>query len=96
MPGDISEFELQAFFSFSRAELELIARRRSDSLKLGLALHIGFARMTGRPLNSVRAVPPALLRHLGRELDISTPDLGFAACAVRPRAHPVRPPAASL
>ena len=48
MPGDISEFELQAFFSFSRAELELIARRRSDSLKLGLALHIGFARVTGR------------------------------------------------
>ena len=75
MPGEISEFELQAFFSFSRTELELIARRRSDSLKLGLALHIGFARMTGRPLNSVRTVPPALLRHLGRELDISTPAL---------------------
>jgi len=75
MPGDISEFELQAFFSFSSAELKLIARRRSDSLKLGLALHIGFARMTGRPLNSVRIVPPALLRHLGRELDITAPDL---------------------
>ena len=75
MPGEISEFELQAFFSFSRAELELIAPRRSDRLKLGLALHIGFVRMTGRPQNSVRAVPPALLRHLGRELDISTPDL---------------------
>ena len=57
MPGEISEFELQAFFSFSCAELELIARRRSDSLKLGLALHIGLARMTGRPLNSGRAVP---------------------------------------
>jgi hypothetical protein len=31
--------------------------------------------MTGRPLNSVRAVPPALLRHLGSELDIATSDL---------------------
>ncbi|MDM0071484.1 Tn3 family transposase [Variovorax sp. J31P207] len=75
MPGELSEFELQTFFSFSRTELDLIARRRSDSLKLGLALHIGFARMTGRPLNSVRIVPPALLRHLGRELDIAAPDL---------------------
>ena len=75
MPGELSEFELQTFFSFSRTELDLIARRRSDSLKLGLALHIGFARMTGRPLNSVRIVPPALLRHLGRELDIPAPDL---------------------
>ena len=58
MPGDLSEFELQALFSFSRAELDLITLRRSDSLKLGLALHIGFARMTGRPLSSVRMVHP--------------------------------------
>ena len=47
IPGELSEFELQAFFSFSRAEHELLARRRSDSLKLGLALHIGFTRMSG-------------------------------------------------
>ncbi|MEJ8860101.1 DUF4158 domain-containing protein, partial [Variovorax robiniae] len=46
IPGELSEFELQAFFSFSRAEHELLARRRNDSLKLGLALHIGFARMS--------------------------------------------------
>ena len=31
MAGEISEFELQAFFSFSPAELELIARRRSTA-----------------------------------------------------------------
>ena len=30
-------------------------RRRIEGLKLGLALQIGFARMRGRPLNSVRA-----------------------------------------
>jgi hypothetical protein len=40
---------------------ELIARRRSNSVKLGLALHIGFARRSRRPLNSVRAAPPVLL-----------------------------------
>ncbi|MGJ7512578.1 DUF4158 domain-containing protein [Variovorax sp. GT1P44] len=72
MPSEISEFELQVFFSFSRAELELIGRRRSGGLKLGLALHIGFARMTGPPLNSVRIVRPALLSHLGRELGIAS------------------------
>ena len=31
--------------------------------------------MSGRPLNSDRAVPASLLRHLGRELDITAPDL---------------------
>ena len=75
LPRELTEFELQAFFSFSHAEFELIARRRGDNHKLGLALHIGFVRMSGRPLNSVRAVPPVLLRHLGQMLGITTPDL---------------------
>ena len=75
LPRELTEFELQAFFSFSRAELELIERRRGDNHKLGLALHIGFVRMSGRPLNSVRAVPAVLLRHLGQMLDVATPDL---------------------
>jgi len=75
LPREISAFELQAFFTFSRAERELIERRRGEHHKLGLALHIGFVRMSGRPLNSVRAVPAALLRHLGQTLDIETPDL---------------------
>jgi len=75
LPRELSQFELQAFFTFSHAERELIERRRGDHHKLGLALHIGFVRMSGRPLNSVRAVPVALLRHLGQTLDIATPDL---------------------
>ena len=75
LPRELTDFELQAFFSFSHAEFELIARRRGDNHKLGLALHIGFVRMSGRPLNSVRAVPPVLLRHLGQMLGITTPDL---------------------
>lgn len=74
LPRELTEFELQAFFSFRRVELELIARRRGDNHKLGLALHIGAVRMSGRPLNSVRAVPAVLLRHLGQMLDIATPD----------------------
>ena len=75
LPRELTQFELQAFFSFGREELELVARRRGDNHKLGLALHIGFVRMSGRPLNSVRAVPAVLLRHLGSMLDIETPDL---------------------
>ena len=75
LPREISALELQAFFTFSRAERELIEWRRGEHHKLGLALHIGFVRMSWRPLNSVRAVPAALRRHLGQTLDIETPDL---------------------
>ena len=75
IPRELSQFELQAFFSFSAVEQELIARRRGgNSLELGLGLHIGFVRMSGRPLNNVRAVP-TVLAYLGRELNIAARDL---------------------
>ncbi len=96
LPRELTEFELQAFFSFSRAEHELIARRRGDSLKLGLALHIGFVRMSGRPLNSVRVVPPVLLAPPGPRAGHRRARSGLAARPVRPRPHPVRPSAAGL
>jgi TnpA family transposase len=75
VPREVGEFELQAFFTFSRAEHAIIQRRRSSALKLGLALHIGFVRMSGRPLDAFRVLPVALLRHLGKELDIPVPDV---------------------
>lgn len=96
LPRELSQFELQFFFTLSRTERELIERRRGDHHKLGLALHIGFVRMSGRPLNSVRAVPVALLRHLGQTLDIETPDLAsLRALYTRGRTlfdHQQRPP----
>ena len=75
VPRELSSFELQTFFTYSRAEHELIGRRRGSMMKLGLALHIGFLRMTGCPLNAFGILPPVLLRHLAIELDIDTPDL---------------------
>ena len=35
------------------------------SFSLGLALQIGFLRMSGRLLDAVRIIPPLLWRHLG-------------------------------
>jgi hypothetical protein len=54
----------QAFFTFECAEREVIDARRGNPFKLGLALHIGFRRMSGRLLSTFQAVP-ALWRHLG-------------------------------
>ena len=51
---ELSEFELQAFFTYNEAEREVIAARRQPTHRLGLALHIGFLRMCGRPLDAFR------------------------------------------
>ena len=75
-PRDISDFEMKAFFTFDGAERDAINARRGDShKKLGLALHIGFLRMSGRLLGAFRVIPVALWRHLGNELGIAAPEV---------------------
>ncbi|MBC7710466.1 MAG: DUF4158 domain-containing protein [Rhizobacter sp.] len=75
LPKELSAFELQAFFTFSRAELDLIHARRADTHKLGLPLHIGFLRLSGRLLDAKRMVSATLWRHLGAQLGIASPEL---------------------
>ncbi len=75
LPRDISDFEMKAFFTFDGAEREAINARRGEAHKLGLALHIGFLRMSGRLLYAFRVVPVALWRHLSEDLGIATPDV---------------------
>src|SRR5260370_15386941 len=75
LPREISTCELEAFFTCSPAECELIAARRGNRLKLGLALHIGFLRMSGCLLDAFRVIPSSLWRHLSTELGIDAPEL---------------------
>ena len=76
LPRDLSGFEIEAFFAYSESERRVIDdERRTPDLKLALALQIGFLRMTGRLLEAVRMVPPALWRHLGEQLGVAAPDL---------------------
>ena len=66
LPRDLSGFELEAFFTYSESERRVIDDEwRTPSLKLALALQIGFLRMTGRLLEALRLVPPALAAAYG-------------------------------
>jgi hypothetical protein len=59
----------------------VIEDRRGPALKLALALQIGFLRMTGRLLEAVRIVPPALWRHQGEQLCVAaTPASWCSGC----------------
>jgi hypothetical protein len=64
IPRELTAFEIEAFFTFTVAERQVIEQRRRPALKLGLALQIGFLRMSGRVLDAVRIVPAVLWRHL--------------------------------
>src|SRR5271167_879311 len=75
LPREVTAFEIEVFFQFSAEEARIIEERRRPELKLGLALQIGFLRMSGRLLDAVRMVPPLLWRHLGTQFAIAAPDL---------------------
>jgi hypothetical protein len=86
LPRDLSGFEIEAFFTYSESERHVIDdERRSPALKLALALQIGFLRMTGRLLEALRMVPPALWRHLGAQFEIDAPDLASLRTMYRRR-----------
>lgn len=77
LPREVTAFEVEAFFQFSAEEARIIEDRRRPELKLGLALQIGFLRMSGRLLDAVRMVPPLLWRHLGERFSVAAPDLAL-------------------
>ena len=86
---ELTAFEIEAFFTFSAAERAVIEARRRPELQLGLALQIGFLRLSGRLLNSVRIVPPVLWRHLGTQFSIEPPELASLRALYR-RAQTLR------
>jgi hypothetical protein len=61
-PREVTAFEVEVLFQFSAEEVRIIEECRLPELKLGLALQIGFLRMSGRLLDAVRMVPPLLWR----------------------------------
>lgn len=75
IPKELTQFELHNFFTFTPAEHRSIDARKEKLHRLGLALHVGFIRMSGRPLSSFKTIPTVLLRHLGRQLKIDVPDI---------------------
>ena len=89
LPRELSAFEIEAFFTFSVAERVMIETRRRPEPQLGLALQIGFLRMSGRLLDALRMVPPALWRHLGAQFSITPPELASLRALYR-RAQTLR------
>ena len=76
IPPELTEFELNTFFTFSAKEHTLIEARRNHLYRLALALHLGFIRMTGRTLDAYKQVPKVLWSHLGEQLSIAPPEIG--------------------
>ena len=72
-PTTLSTNELDELFAFDDDIIQMVGARRTSLTRLGLVLQIGFLRLTGRSLNSVQVIPPAVLARAGQAAGIAAP-----------------------
>lgn len=84
-PRAMSQVELDAFFTFSATELQHIHSRYKMRLRLAADLQLGFLKMTGRPLNAVRIVPPSVLQYIAAQLQVPAPTIASLRAIYRRR-----------
>ena len=75
LPAELSEFEISRFSTFEPEVLRAIRSRYKDTLRLGVALQLGFLSMCGRTLHAFQRAPTQLLKHLGAQMEIPAPDI---------------------
>jgi hypothetical protein len=84
-PPALSALEIQRFFTPTPAEKQIVLQRRAATNRIAFALQIGFLKMTGRLLNSVELVPPAVLAHLGQVIGCVAPRIASIRALYRRR-----------
>jgi len=84
-PDALSPLEIEHFFTASAEEAAAIAGRRTPVNRMAFALQLGFLKMTGRTLNSVEIVPPAVLEHLGQQVAAPAPRIASIRAFYRRR-----------
>jgi TnpA family transposase len=84
-PDGLTELEVVRYFTPTPDELAVIRQRRSDPNRIAFALQLGFLKMTGRALNTVEIVPPAILLHLGDTIGCPAPQIASIRALYRRR-----------
>ena len=79
IPPWLGEFEVEQFFRLSPAEIATVKTRRGNDMQLGLGLHIGFLRMSGRALNSTDLIHWRILAFLNVTFCTNVPTSPCAA-----------------
>jgi|SRR5579863_1526230 len=84
-PFTLTAAEIVEVFALDGDVAQVVGARRTSLTRLGLVLQIGFLRLTGRTLNSVQVIPPAVLASAGRAAGIAAPQLASIRSIYRRR-----------
>ena len=84
-PDGLSDLEIQRYFTPTDDQAQIIAARRGHLNRLGLALHLGFLKLSGRSLAKFERVPGDILNYLGVVTQTAAPDIATLRSLYRRR-----------
>lgn len=73
IPADMTERELETYYTFSQFDLEIIKRHRRDHNRLGFAAQLCVLRYPGWSLSDVEPIPEYVIQYIARQID-ANPD----------------------
>lgn len=75
LPPELSDYQLQAFFSFSASDLEALKESFRPSTRIPAAIQLGFLSLSGTKLDSINVLPRDLLKHVSAQLGLPAPTI---------------------
>ena len=72
-PTNLTAAELDELFTLGDDIEQVVGARRTPLTRFGLVLQMGLLRLTGRSLNSMQMIPPAVLERAGQAAGIAAP-----------------------
>ena len=85
VPASLTETEIAWFFGLDDRTKPVVDARRRSLTRLGLILHIGFLRLSGRPLSAVERLPAAVLAFAATEAGMPAPRIATLRSIYRRR-----------
>lgn len=73
IPSDITDRELEIYYTFSQFDLENIKRHRRDHNRLGFAVQLCVLRYPGWSLSDVEPIPDFVIKYIAKQID-ANPD----------------------
>ncbi|MEQ6375951.1 Tn3 family transposase [Bacillaceae bacterium S4-13-56] len=73
IPSDMTERELETYYTFSQYDLEVIKRHRRDHNRLGFAVQLCVLRYPGWSLTDVEPIPDYVVQYIAKQIN-ANPD----------------------
>lgn len=73
LPPDLSDYQIQAFFTFSSDDIAALKESYQPSTRIAAAIQLGFLKLSGTKLDSINMLPRNLLKHVSDQLELPAP-----------------------